>query len=298
MKQTGKNFGAVTHALSSVLGNLLGFVFLAPFAIYFALIFLLSYVGPVVLFVLLLWEWSFIGERNLLISEQFETEDRIFQKMTELSFSTDVTTQSVIVKLESPTRNFFEKPYIHEKVEELNFSYVWSKLFGSKVNRDTITDKQMHSLFKGNPPVEYTDEEKKYLKKWERQSENLKILRDDFTPIFQLLISLDNCTVESQKDWICQDQLPFLRGSHSYIGSSDNEWIIDYKDPVLKFSNYEFFNWKTLWWFEKRKCSNFCFIETVESWDAKEAKREAIMKGAIEVFRKKMREQKSKEPDS
>ena len=93
-----KNFGAVTHALSSFLGNLLGFVFLAPFAIYFALIFLLSFVGPVVLFVLLLWEWSFIGERNLLLSEQFETEGRIFQKMTELSFSTDVTTQSVVLR--------------------------------------------------------------------------------------------------------------------------------------------------------------------------------------------------------
>ena len=102
MKQTGKFFSTVTHAFSSFFGNLFAFIVFAPLAIYFALIF----VVPVIMFVLILWEWSFIGERNLLISEQFETEDRIFQKMTELSFSTDVTTQSVIVKLESPTRNF------------------------------------------------------------------------------------------------------------------------------------------------------------------------------------------------
>ena len=267
MKQTGKNFGAVTHALSSVLGNLLGFVFLAPFAIYFALIF----VVPVIMFVLILWEWSFIGERNLLISEQFETEDRIFHKQTELSFSTDVTTQSVIVKLVSPTRSFFLKPYIHERVEELNFSYVWSKLFGSKVSINTITSKQLNSFIIGNPPVEYTDKEKEFLKKWERQSENLKILRDGFTPISQLLVSLDNCTVQSQKDWVCQDEIPFLRGSHSYIGSSDNEWIIDYKEQVSEFSNHQFFNWKTLWWFEKRKCSNFCFIDTVQGRKEKKA---------------------------
>ena len=85
MKQTGKFFSTVFTALYTLLENLLGFVFLAPFAIYFALIFLLSYVGPAVLFVLLLWEWSFIGERNLLISEQFETEDRIFQLMLQLN---------------------------------------------------------------------------------------------------------------------------------------------------------------------------------------------------------------------
>ena len=267
MKQTGKFFSTVTHAFSSFFGNLFAFIVFAPLAIYFALIF----VAPVIMFVLILWEWSFIGERNLLISEQFETEDRIFHKQTELSFSTDVTTQSVIVKLVSPTRSFFLKPYIHERVEELNFSYVWSKLFGSKVSMDTITDKQMHSLFNGNLPVKYTDEEKEFLKKWELQSENLKILRDDFTPISQLLVSLDNCTVESQKDWVCQDQLPFLRGSHSYIGSSDNEWIIDYKEQVSEFSNHQFFNWKTLWWFEKRKCSNFCFIDTVQGRKEKKA---------------------------
>jgi len=271
MKQTGKFFSTVFTALYTLLENLLGFVFLALLGIYFALIFLLSYVGPVVILILLLWEWSFIGERNLLVSEQFETEDRIFQKMTELSFSTDVATQSVIVKLESPTRSFFEKPYIHEKVKEMNFSYFWSKLFGSKVSINTITSKQLNSFIIGNPPVEYTDKEKEFLKKWERQSENLKILRDGFTPISQLLVSLDNCTVQSQKDWVCQDQIPFLRGSHSYIGSSDNKWIIDYKERGSEFSNHQFFNWKTLWWFEKRKCNNFCFIDTVEDWNAKKA---------------------------
>ena len=297
MKQTGKFFSTVFTALYTLLENLLGFIFLALIGIYFAFIFLLSFVGPAVILILLLWEWSFIGERNLLISEQFETEDRIFQKMTELSFSTDVATQSVIVKLESPTRKFFEEPYIHERVDELNFSYFWSKLFGQKTNIDAITSRQMRSFIFGAPPIEYTEKEKKYLKKRELQSENLKILRDDFTPISQLLISLDNCTVESQKDWVCQDQIPFLRGSHSYIGSSDNEWIIDYKQHGSKFFNHQFFNWKTLWWFEKRKCSNFCFIETVKSWDANEAKREAAIKGATEMLRRMMKEQKSKHPD-
>ena len=297
MKETGKFFSTVFTALYTLLENLLGFIFLALIGIYFALIFLLSFVGPVVILILLLWEWSFIGERNLLISEQFETEDRIFQKITELSFSTDVTTQTVIVKLESPTRSFFEKPYIHEKVEKLNLSYVWSKLSGTNASMDTIIDKQIHSFHKGNSPVEYTDKEKEFLKTWELQSENLKILRDDFTPISQWLVSLYNCTFESQRVLVCQDLLPFLRGSHSYIGSSDNEWIIDYKEQDSEFSNHEFFNWKTLWWFEKRKCRNFCFIETVASWDAKEAERESAIQGLTEMLRKKMEEQRSKEPD-
>ena len=78
MKQTGKFFSTVFAALYTLLENLLGFVFLALLGIYFALIFLLSYVGPVVMLILLLWEWSFIGERNLLISEQATNKKIIF----------------------------------------------------------------------------------------------------------------------------------------------------------------------------------------------------------------------------
>ena len=74
MKQTVKFFSTVFTALYTLLENLLGFIFLALIGIYFVFVFLLSFVGPLVILILLLWEWSFIGERNLLISEQFETE--------------------------------------------------------------------------------------------------------------------------------------------------------------------------------------------------------------------------------
>ena len=52
----------------------------------------------------------------MLLSEEFVAENRIFQKMTALSFSVEATTQSVVVKLESPSQSFFQKPYIHEKI--------------------------------------------------------------------------------------------------------------------------------------------------------------------------------------
>ena len=251
--------------ISKLFENLSGLVLLGAVAAYFAFLLL----SPIAAVTILLWEWDFIGEKRILLSEEFVAENRIFQKMTALSFMVDATTQSVVVKLESPTRSFFEKPYIHEKVEALNFSYVWSKLVKSKVSMGTITSKKLDSLIVGNPPVEYTNEEKKYLKKWELQSENLKILRDDFTPMSQLLVSLDNCTVESHEDWICQDQLPFLIGSHSYIGSFNNDWIIDYVPPDYKFSRYKFFNWKTDWWVANKRCSDVCFLETVENFNAR-----------------------------
>ena len=257
---------AVFATFFTLLANLVSFIFIAPFVIYFAVI----SIFPVVIFFLFFWEWSFIGEKKLLISEQFETEGHIFQKMTELSFSPDAATQSVIVKLENPSLNFLKRPYIHEKVSELNFSYFWSKLFGTKISMDTIQTKKLDSIIAGKPPVEYTKEEKEYLKKFELHSKNLKILKDRFTPISQRLVSLDNCTVGSKKDWVCQDKLPFLLGLHSYIGVEENDFIIDYKDQNVKFSNHEFFDWKTLWWLQKKKCNNYCFIDTVENWNAKQ----------------------------
>ena len=251
--------------ISKLFENLSGLVLLGAVAAYFAFLLL----SPIVAVTILLWEWDFIGEKRILLSEEFVAENRIFQKMTALSFSVDATTQSVVVKLESPSQSFFQKPYIHEKIEALNFSYVWSKLLKSNVSMDTITSKKLNSLVVGNPPVEYTNEEKKYLKKWELQSENLQILRDNFTPMSQLLVSLDNCTVTSQEDWICQDQLPFLIGSHSYIGSFNNDWIIDYVPSDYKFSRYKFFNWKTDWWVANKRCSDVCFLETVENFNAR-----------------------------
>ena len=84
--------------ISKLFENLLGLVLPRAVAACFAFILL----SPIVASSILLWEWDFIGEKRILLSEEFVAEDRIFQKMTALSFSVDATTQSVVVKLESP----------------------------------------------------------------------------------------------------------------------------------------------------------------------------------------------------
>jgi len=244
------------------------FVIGSIIVIFFSGVAIISFVLPVLGIIILAWEWNFIGEKTFKVSEDINLEGQIFQKMTEISFSPDISNQIIFVELKTPTPEFVEKTIVLERVKEINIPYVWSKLtnifFSSQQDLIDIGFVELEYKMGLRDTNALTEAEKKLLVEQEKIQKFKTLIKPTILDRHERLIALKDCVVASDKNWMCQGSIPFLKGASSYFGMSDGNYVHDYLSPQEKYYRYKEYAWKTSWMLEKRHCNEICFLETVQ----------------------------------
>ena len=107
--------------------NLVGYCILALFLLGAGLISIAIFFASLVVPVIFLWEWGFIGEEKLRVAEKFLIRENVYEQMIEVSFSPDRDSQTVIAELRPPSRNFLMNPEISNKMNK--FQIINSMMF-------------------------------------------------------------------------------------------------------------------------------------------------------------------------
>ena len=234
----------------------------------FSILTLMSLGPPLVVAIFFAWEWNFIGEKTFKVSENVNVKEHVFQKMTKISTKPNPVNQTVIIKLEEPSQEEIENLIIFKRVNKITFKYLWStlveKIIGPKIKLDKV---EMINSYDQFVPVDIpilTNEEANALREWNQLNELKTLIKPTLTPINERLITLEDCVVYSTTSWLCNEAIPFLKGTSSYFGVSDGNYVHDYEPSRDVYTTYEEFNWKTKWLFEKLHCREICFISTVD----------------------------------
>ena len=241
---------------------------------------------PIFTLVLLAWEWDYIGEKNFRVSEQFEVEDYVFQRMIEISFTPEQKNQIVFVELVTPSAVSFQDTNIKQRIDKFNFNflrYQLLKLFGqSEVTEEDIRQREFSS-FIDKIPFKLSRQEEIILKISKIQLSNPEIFTPSFHARDKTLMALKDCVVKNNDNWMCKNDVPFLQGPTSYFGLSNGEWLTDYTSDFAFHPDKQFFlndreySWKTSWWMENQLCGELCFIGTIEHLKGKQAREIALI---------------------
>tara|TARA_B100001057_G_C22466442_1_gene800937 strand:- start:86 stop:724 length:639 start_codon:yes stop_codon:yes gene_type:complete len=194
--------------------------------------------------------------------------------MSEIAFKPDVQNQTVMVEVISPSASHIRRPKFQKKVEHLNFQYFISQIpylsRDDTISMRDITRRELRALSKnGISEIVYTAEENAFTERRESKRKLIKFILPYIPPENKTMVFLKNCIVSELDKWMCEDQLPYLNGKNNYFGISNGEWVTDYLGKIDGYSSFEIIEWKSKWWLEKKRCGDFCYIDSVANMDAK-----------------------------
>lgn len=265
--------------------NLVGYCILALFLLGAGLISIAIFFASLVVPVIFLWEWSFIGEEKLRVAEKFLIRDNVYEQMIEVSFSPDRDSQTVIAELRQPSRNFLMNPEISYKMNKKLHEFLWHKISSVFVYAPSSTDiarKQIRAIGQGDIPVELSEQEKAVLERDRFSNKHAALIKHTLPQPAASLVTLENCSVESLENWVCQSSVPFFKGNHTSVANFGDGFVIDFETNTSKFSESRVYDGKIIWWLDNQKCPDICFLGTKKELEESSAE---AKKRATELLR-------------